>query len=97
MNFEEIKILPYKLRKFEKQNSGFIYYFDSGYAFYSLKKYNGVALPTKNLIMLYGNKYNLNAHRWAKTLNHEFLHILLYELGIRSYETHEILLDLIEK
>lgn len=92
-----IKFEPYKLEEHYKNHDDYVYLGFSKDGFrYVGKRYNGVAIPSRNLIMMLGAGCNLNVAKWAKTVHHETLHFILYDLGITDVEKNEELVKLLE-
>ncbi len=89
----EIDILPYKLKEDEKDSHGFVYSCDSEGIYYIPKNYNGVADVFYSQISLLGNKNDTDVIKWIDSINHEFLHIIIFELGIKDKQIHEHLID----
>ena len=93
-----IQILPWKLGNQQISYESYILLdFNSKKIEYVFKNYNGVVFPSKNIIMLLGNKKNLNAEKWSHIINHEVLHLFLYRLGIEDELISEFLVNLLEK
>ena len=94
---ETLEFLPYKLRIHQVDCGSYILIeFSSEKIIHVPKKYNGVFVPSKNLIMLLGDNDSLDTEKWSKIVNHEILHLILYYLGIRDEEENEQIVRLLE-
>ncbi len=93
MFITDIEISPYKLKEGERDSNEFVYSQDSKGYCYMPKDYNGVADVFYNHISLLGKKNNTDTTKWIDTLNHEFLHFILYQLGVEDKQIHELLIN----
>ena len=94
---EVLEFLPYKLRIHQVDCGDYILIeLSSENIIHVPKKYNGVFIPSKNLIMLLGDNDSLDTEKWSKIVSHEILHLILYYLGIEEEEENEQIVCLLE-
>lgn len=94
----DIRVIPYQLGKYQVSYKTYILLnLNSETIEYVFRNYNGVIFPSKDLIMLLGNKGNLNIEKWSQVINHEILHFVLCYLGIENELVSEQLVRLLEK
>ena len=95
---KNLEILPYELGIHQVDCGNYILIeFSSEKIIHVPKKYNGVFIPSKNLIMLLGDNVSLDTRKWSKVVSHEVLHFILYYSGIKDEETSEQMVCSLEK
>ena len=98
LRIESLEFIPYQLREGELNNDEDVVFKFSFNDFTSApKEYNGVAIPSENLIMLLGGKTNLNAEEWAKAICHEVMHCILHAFGITDRTINERMVSMLEE